>query len=81
MKTFGERKRKYIHKNKRNKKKTKYPAHRNRASVHKTKRTYVKSHLNHINNDKNLLEEFIFPVMITNTYTWWDCSPCKPKVY
>ncbi len=81
MKTLGERKRKYIRINKHNKKQPKYHGHRNRVSGHKAKRTYVSSHLNYINNDEYLLKEFVFPIINTNTYTWWDCAPHKPKVY
>jgi hypothetical protein len=33
------------------------------------------------NNDKNLLQEFVFPIVMPNTYNWSDCIPQKPKVY
>lgn len=79
-KTFGEKKYKYINKNKFNKKKQKYSNHRNKASLHKPVRNYVNSYINHNINNKQNLEEFILPSSSPNTYTWWDCKPCKPKV-
>jgi hypothetical protein len=81
MKTLGERKRKYIYKNKHDKPNPSYRYHKNKISGHKAKRTYVNSHLNYINNDKNLLQEFVFPIVIPNTYNCSDCIPHKPKVY
>jgi hypothetical protein len=79
-KTFGEKKYKYIHKNKFNKKKQKYSNHRNKVSLHKPVRNYVNSYINHNINNKQNLEDFIFPSKSPNTYTWWDCKPLKPKV-
>jgi len=66
-KTFGE-------------KKTKYSNHRNQASLHKPVRNYVKSFINHIKYNEEMIEEFIFPLKSSNTYTWWDVNPYKPKV-
>ena len=80
-KTFGEKKIKYINKNKFNKKKQKYSDHRNKEPKHRVVRHYVKSHINHIFNNKELLNNFIFPSISSNSYTWSDCKPYKPKVY
>ena len=74
-KTFGEKKYKYIHKNKLNKQK--YSDHRNKTPLHKPLRNYVNSYINHNNH---YLEDFIFPSLSPNTYNWWDCKPLKPKV-
>ena len=71
-KTFGEKKYKYIHKNK-----LKYSDHRNKTQLHKPLRNYVNSYINHNKHD---LEDFIFPSLSPNTYNWWDCKPLKPKV-
>ncbi len=78
-KTFGEKKYKYINKNKFNKKQ-KYSNHRNKSSLHKPVRNYVHSFINHNIHNKQILEDFIFPSKSSNTYTWWDCKPLKPKV-
>ena len=67
-KTFGE-------------KKQKYSDHRNQASLNKPVRNYVKSFLNHIKYNEEMTEEFIFPLKSSNTYTWWDVNPYKPKVF
>lgn len=77
-KSFGENKRKYMHKNKVTKK-PKYSNHRNKNSLHKPVRNYVKSDLNHIK--RNDVNDFMFPSTSSNTYTWWDCKPLKPKVF
>ena len=74
-KTFGEKKYKYIHKNKLNKQK--YSDHRNKTQLHKPLRNYVNSYINHNKHD---LEDFICPSLSPNTYNWWDCKPLKPKV-
>lgn len=74
-KTFGEKKYKYIHKNKLNKQK--YSDHRNKTQLHKLLRNYVNSYINHNKHD---LEDFIFPSLSPNTYNRWDCKPLKPKV-
>ena len=67
-KTFGE-------------KKQKYSDHRNQASLHKPVRNYVKSFINHFINQQEMIEEFIFPLNSSYTYTWWDVNPYKPKVF
>ena len=79
-KTFGEKKYKYINKNKFNKKQ-KYSNHRNKSSLHKPVRNYVKSYINHNKYNLENLENFIFPLISPNTYTWWDVTPWKPKVF
>ena len=60
------------------KKKQKYQNHRGTSSLHKPVRNYVNSYINHIINNKPVLEDFIFPSSSSNTYTWWDCKPLKP---
>ena len=67
-KTFGE-------------KKQKYSDHRSHASRQKPLRNYVKSFLNHNKYNEEIIEEFIFPLKSSNTYTWWDVNPYKPKVF
>lgn len=80
-KTFGERKYKYIHKNKSNKKPQRYHDIRNKTPLHKPVRNYVKSYINHNKYNLENLENFIFPLKSPNTYTWWDGLPWKPKVF
>ena len=77
-KTFGEKKYKYIHKNKLNKQK--YSVHRNKTQLHKPLRNYVNSYINHNKHDLEDLKNFIFPSLSPNTYNRWDCKPLKPKV-
>jgi len=79
-KSFGERKYKYIHKNKSNKKSQRFHDIRNKVPLHKPIRNYVKSYINHNKYNLENLENFIFPLLTPNTYTWWDCKPSKPKV-
>jgi hypothetical protein len=67
--------------NKQNNKKSKYSNHHSKASLHKPVRNYVKSYINHIIHNKELLEEYYFPRHSSDTYTWWDCKPYKPKVF
>ena len=55
--------------------------HRNKDASHKRVRNYVTSYINHIIHDKNKLDNFIFPSHISNTYTWTDCKPHKPKPF
>lgn len=43
-KTYGEKKYKYIHKNKSNKKKQKYSNHHSKVSLNKPVRNYIKSY-------------------------------------
>ncbi len=78
-KSYGEKNLKYIKKDK--VKKQKYANHRNKCSLHKSKRNYVNSRLNCILNNQEVLDEFIYPSNPPNTYTWWDCAPSKPKVF
>ena len=80
-KTFGEKKYKYIHKNKSNKKKQKYSNHHSKASLNKPVRNYIKSYINHNFNNIENLENFILPSKRSNTKNWWDCKPLKPKVF
>lgn len=56
-KSYGEKKIKFANKNKYNKKQ-KYSNHRNKFLLHKPVRNYVNSHINHIIQNKNLLNEF-----------------------
>ena len=78
-KSLGEKKRKYINKNK--KEKEKYSHHRNKEPLHKPVRNYVNSYLIYISNNKELLDDFCFPLYSSDTYTFWDCKPYKPKVF
>ena len=80
-KSFGERKRKYLHKKKFNQKKKKYHDHRNKAPRHKQTRNYVNSYINHNIYNRELLDEFFFPPLRPNSYTWWDVTPDKSKVF
>ena len=87
-KSIGDEKRKYINKNKTDntlrqikKKNKKSSNHRNKDSLHKPVRNYVNSYLNHISNNKQLLDDFCFPLHSSDTYTYWDCKPYKPKVF
>ncbi len=61
--------------------KQKYSDHRSKASHQKPVRNYVKSFLNHNKYNEEIIEEFIFPLKSSNTYTWWDVKPYKPKVF
>ena len=80
-KTFGERKYKYIRKNKSNKKQQIFHDIRNKAPLHKPARNYVKSYINHNKYNLENLEYFSFPLISRNTYTWWDGIAWKPKVF
>ena len=80
-KSFGERKYKYSHKNKSNKKPQRFHDIRNKVPLHKPVRNYVKSYINHNKYNLENLENFIFPLKSPNTYTWWDGTPWKPKVF
>ena len=79
-KLYNENKIKYIHKDKSNKKQ-KYSNHRNKEPSQRVVRHYVKSYINQIIDNKELLNELNFPLKSSNTYTWWDCKPYKPKVF
>ena len=73
-KTFGEKKYKYIHKNKLNKQK--YSDHRNKTQLHKPLRNYVNSYINHNKHD---LEDFFFPSISPNTYNRWGRQTIKTQ--
>ena len=47
--------------------------HRNKSPLHKPVRNYVKSYLNHVIHNEELLENFCFPSYSDNTYNWLDC--------
>ena len=55
--------------------------HRNKSPLHKPVRNYVKSYLNHVIHNEELLYDFYFPSHSDNTYNWLDCKPYKPKVF
>ena len=57
------------------------PDHRNNVSIHKKTRNYIKSYMNHYKYDQEIMEEFIYPKKYALTYTWWDVTPDKPRVY
>ena len=80
-KSFGEQNFLNLCKNKNNKKKPKYSFHRNKCSLHKPLKQYIVSYINHNFNDLYMLENLSVPLIDTNTYTWWDCDPYKPKAY
>ena len=90
-KSNGMHKRRYIKKNKNNKKKDPYYSHRSLVSGSKLLRLLHKTDLNDYVK-KNQLSAFscidnfehnYIPAFKKNetTYTWWDCIPHKPKVY
>ena len=37
--------------------------------------------MNHYKYDQEIMEEFIYPKKYAFTYTWWDVTPDKPRVY
>ena len=61
--------------------KIKYKNHKNKMSLHKPVRNYVKSYFNKYKKNKFILENFIYPNNIPKTYNWWDCKPLKPKCF
>jgi len=90
-KSYGINKRRYIKKNKNNKKKEGYCSHKSLVSGAKMLRLLHKKELNNYIK-KNQLSTFscinnfernYIPAFKKNetTYTWWDCKPHKPKVY
>ncbi len=44
-------------------------------------RVYIKSYINHVKNNIELLEDLVYPSKLTNTYTISDCRHYKTKVY
>ena len=80
-KSQGERKRKYLRKNKNNKKKDGFSHQRSLSSIHKPVRTFVTSYMKQTKYDAEILSEFIYPKKSSRTYTWWDVIPGKPRFY
>jgi hypothetical protein len=80
-KSYGEKKMKYLMKNKRNKKKESYANHRNPTPLHRVRRHYVTSYINHKKRDTEVIEEFVFPHPSAKSSNLWDCSAGRPKVY
>lgn len=80
-KSQGERKRKYLRKNKNNKKKDGFSSQRSLSSIHKPVRTFVKSYMKQTNYDAEILSEFFYPKKPAKTYTWWDVRPGQPKYF
>jgi len=72
----------YRGQNKSNDIRSKYEDHRSSVS-RGFFRTYVRSTLKAMinNNAREELENFIFPDIDMNTYTWYDCRPHRPKIY
>lgn len=58
-----------------------YRNKRNKEPRHRVVRHYVKSQINGMKKKEELMEEYIYPIISTRTYTWWDVKPWKPKVY
>ncbi len=44
-------------------------------------RVYIKSYINHVKNNIELLEDLVYPSKLTNTYTTSECRHYKTKVY
>jgi len=80
-KSRGERKRKYIRKNKNNKKKDGFSPQKSPYSAKKRVRTYVTSYMKQINYNEEIISEFIYPRKPAKTYTWWDVRPGQPKFF
>ena len=80
-KSRGERKRKYIRKNKKNKKKDGFSPKKVPVRQKKRIRTYVTSYMKQINYDREILSDFIYPKKPARTYTWWDVRPGQPKFF
>ena len=78
-KTRGEIKRKYIRKNKNNKKKDGFSPQKSHCPTKKRVRTYVTSYMKQTNYDREILSDFIYPKKPSRTYTWWDVRPGQPK--
>ena len=81
-KSRGERKRKYLRKNKNNRKKDGYSRQKSLCSANKPLRTFVTSYMKQTNYDAEILSEFIYPKKPAKTYTpWWDVRPGQPKFF
>jgi hypothetical protein len=80
-KSRGERKRKYLRKNKNNRKKDGFSPQKNPCSAHKSMRMFVKSYMKQTNYDHEILSEFFYPKKPAKTYTWWDVRPGQPKYF
>ena len=83
IKSYGIHRRKYITKNKNNKKKPSYHDIKSSVSGAKILRVYFKNELNNlVKKDVDTMNDYNPPFRTTETtYTWWDCSPYKPNVY
>ena len=68
-KSRGERKRKYIRKNKNNKKKDGFSPQKSPCSAKKRIRTYVTSYMKQINYNEEIMSEFIYSRKPAKTYT------------
>jgi len=68
--------------NKSNDKRCKYALHKSSAT-RGFFRTYIRSTLKGMINNASRyeLEDFMYPDIDMNTYTWYDCRPHKPKIY
>ena len=80
-KSRGERKRKYIRKNKNNKKKDGFSPQKSPCPAKKRVRTYVTSYMKQTNYDREILSDFIYPKKPAKTYTSWDVRPGQPKFF
>ena len=80
-KSQGERKRKYIRKNKNNKKKDGFSPQKSPCPAKKRVRTYVTSYMKQTNYDREILSDFIYPKKPARTYTCWDDRPGQPKFF
>lgn len=78
-KSYGIKKRKYIHKNKRKK----YCGFDNIGCLNKVgrmQRRYIKSYINFIKNKDYLLHDLFCPVTTGRIFTWWDDVPRPTKI-
>ena len=80
-KSQGERKRKYMRKNKSNRKKDGFSPQKSPCSAKKPIRTFVTSYMKQKKYDEEILSEFIHPRKPAKTYTWWDVKPGQPKFF
>jgi hypothetical protein len=77
-KSFGINKRKYIKKNKNNKKKQRYSNIKCGDSSSGALRCMIKSEINGILNSSNKnIDYYIMPSVFRKSGTWWDCNPWK----
>ena len=79
-KSYNIRKRKYIKRDGKQRKSC-YDYIHSKCPLQKPVRTYVKSYLNKYIKDRDIIENFIYPLKLNNTYTWYDGIIFKPKVY